>query len=69
MTGVVERLLLNEKQASEALNLSPRTLFNLRQRGEIPYKRFGKAIRYSLSDLQRWVDANRQIQQGTNDGQ
>lgn len=69
MTGVIEELLWNEKQAAKALNVSARTLFGMRQRGEIPYVPRGKSIRYRPEDVRAWINANIRTQQGTIDGQ
>jgi excisionase family DNA binding protein len=58
------RLLLRPREAAEALALSPRTLWTLTRRGEIPALRVpgrGKArsLRYSVADLQAWIDRQR----------
>ena len=48
----VEEILLTEQQAAKAANLSPRTLFSLRQSGDLPFVRIGaKCIRYRVSDI------------------
>lgn len=52
--------LLNQKQASRLLNLSPRTLERFRADGRGPlFVRLGALIRYDLDDLMTWVDRNR----------
>lgn len=49
----VKEILLTEQQAAKAANLSPRTLFSLRQSGDLPFVRFGaKCIRYRVSDIE-----------------
>jgi excisionase family DNA binding protein len=48
-------ILLTEQQASEALSLSPGTLHGLRRRGEIPFVKIGRSIRYIPSTLDDWV--------------
>lgn len=56
----VERMLLTEKQAADLLNLSPRTLYDLRQLGKIAYVRFGvRGIRYRPADLEAWINSAR----------
>lgn len=53
MESTVKQVLLTERQAAEAANLSPRTLFNLRQSGDLPFVRVGaKCIRYRVSDIE-----------------
>jgi excisionase family DNA binding protein len=48
-------ILFTEQQASEALSLSPGTLYGLRRRGEIPFVKIGRSIRYIPSTLDAWV--------------
>ena len=50
-----ERLLLTEPEAARLLSLSPRTLWGLAERGEVPSIKIGRAKRYRLSDLQAYV--------------
>jgi excisionase family DNA binding protein len=52
-------LLLTEKQAAAVLNISPRTLWGMRQRGEIRFVRFGRAVRYDPADLRSWIDSQK----------
>ena len=49
-------LLLTPKQAAEALAISPRKLWGMTASGEISHLRIGRAVRYPLDDLQRWID-------------
>ncbi|MCC6493224.1 MAG: helix-turn-helix domain-containing protein [Pirellulales bacterium] len=50
------RLLLTEREAAQRLALSPKTLYNLRKRGEIAFVRVGAAIRYDVRSLLAWID-------------
>lgn len=51
--------LLTEQQVSQATNIPLPTLRNDRFRCKgFPYVRKGKSIRYRLSDLQRFLEAN-----------
>jgi|GEM_PF-2505218 len=52
-------LLLTEKQAAAVLNISPRTLWGMRHRGEIRFVRFGRAVRYDPADLRSWIDSQK----------
>lgn len=47
--------LLTPKQAAEALAISPRKLWGMTASGEISSVRLGRAVRYSVEDLQRFV--------------
>ncbi len=51
--------LLNEKEAAELLGQSPRTLQQWRWRATGPrYVKNGRSVRYSLTDLQEFIDRN-----------
>lgn len=54
-----EPLLLTEREAAKALAVSPRTLWGLRNAGEIPCLRFGRAVRYDPADLQAWINRSK----------
>ena len=48
----IEEVLLTEHEAAKAAKLSTRTLFNLRQSGDLAYVKIGaKCIRYRVSDI------------------
>ncbi len=49
-------LLLNAKQAAEALAISPRKLWGMTASGEIPHVRIDRAVRYPVDALKRWID-------------
>jgi excisionase family DNA binding protein len=49
------RLLLTALEAAEALAVSPRTLWGLTDRGEIPCVRLGRSVRYDVEDLRAYV--------------
>ncbi|MGE4324393.1 MAG: helix-turn-helix domain-containing protein [Sphingobium sp.] len=52
--------LLKETDAARWLDISPRTLRKLRQNGEIHYILIRSSIRYTLDDLQTYVERARQ---------
>jgi excisionase family DNA binding protein len=65
-------MLLTAKEAARALAISPRTLWELTARGELPSLRLpgrGKArsLRYSVADLQSWIDRVKAQQTGQAD--
>jgi hypothetical protein len=53
-------LLLTEAQAAAQLSLCQRTLRTARQQGRLSYILIGKAIRYTLADLEAFIDRARQ---------
>ncbi len=53
------KLLLTEREAVEMLGLSARTLFSLRQRGELAYVKIGSAIRYDPVDINALIEKHR----------
>ena len=52
-------LLLKPHQAAKVLCLSERTLWALKEAGEIPVVQVGRAIRYARSDLENWIARRR----------
>jgi len=61
ITSPVEGLL-NERQAARVLGVSPRTLWGLASRGEVPFVRVGKTSkRYDPSDLRAYCERNRVV--------
>lgn len=52
-------LLLNEKAAARCLSISPRLLWSLEASGQIKAIRIHRAKRYAVSELQRFVDAQK----------
>jgi excisionase family DNA binding protein len=63
MQAVAEELpqawLLTEKEAASALSISPRKLWELRNRGEVPHVRFGRSVRYDPDDLKNWLKSRK----------
>src|SRR5205814_558341 len=53
------QLLLTEAAAAKALSISPRTLWGLRDAGEIPAVRIGRSVRYAVKDLEAWIERRR----------
>jgi hypothetical protein len=52
--------LLTENEAAEALRLCPRTLRKARQEGRLTYVLIGRAVRYTMRDLESFIEASRQ---------
>jgi len=53
-------LLLTAKQASVALQISPRKLWSMTASGEIPHIRLGRCVRYPVDDVQRLIDERKE---------
>jgi hypothetical protein len=50
--------LLTEREAGEALGISPRQLESLRLRGGGPrFRKLGRRVYYTAADLAAWIDA------------
>ncbi len=47
--------LLTPRQAAEALQISPRTLWSLGNDGTIPIVRIGRLTRYSRRSIERFI--------------
>ena len=53
---VAEPLLLTERQVAKALGLSPRTVWGLADRGELPVVWIGRAKRFDRRDIEAMID-------------
>lgn len=52
------KLLLTPPEAADALSISEKTLWSkTAPRGSIRATRIGRAVRYSVTELQRWIRA------------
>lgn len=54
------QLLLTEGEAAEVLKLCTRTLRKARQHGKLTYVLIGRSVRYTMSDLEAFIEASRQ---------
>jgi hypothetical protein len=55
---ISDKLLLAAREAARALSISERTLWSMTvPRGPIPCARMGTRVLYSVSALQKWIDA------------
>ena len=51
-------LLIDSRQAANLLKVSERTLWKMHHTGEMPQPiRLGRAVRWSLDALRKWIDA------------
>jgi excisionase family DNA binding protein len=51
------QLLLKPNEAAKALAISPRQLWTLTNRGEIPSIRLGHSLRYDVAALREWISS------------
>lgn len=49
------KLALRPREAARMLSICPRTLATYTKAGVIPHTRLGKAVLYSVADLQAWL--------------
>ena len=55
-------LLLTEPEAAERLRMSARVLRQARQEGQLRYILRGRSVRYTIADLESYIDQLRQVQ-------
>lgn len=48
-------LALRHARAAKALDISPRMLLKLRQAGQVPFVRLGRAVVYPVPELEKWL--------------
>jgi excisionase family DNA binding protein len=54
-------LLVTAREAAKMLSVCEKTLWSLTARGEIPVVRIGRSVRYSLADLNHWIEKTKSI--------
>ena len=52
-----KRRLLTPREAAAYLTISERTLWSMRDRGEVPAVQFGRLVRYDVRDLDRLIES------------
>ena len=60
MLAIANRLLVSEPEAAEILGVSERTMFNMRQDGQVPFVRVRTWVMYSPSALEKWIESQEQ---------
>ena len=53
-------LLLDPREAAGLLCISQRKLWEMTAKREIPRVRLGRCVRYSVKDLERWIDEHKE---------
>lgn len=59
---MTDAILLTEIEAAELMRLSTRTLRKARQDGHLHYVSVGRSVRYTVADLESYVERLRQVQ-------
>lgn len=59
---MIECLLLTEAEAAERLRICTRTLRKARQEGALHYVLIGRAVRYTVPDLESFIESLRKVQ-------
>lgn len=55
------KLLLTAVEAAQSLSISPRTLWTLTHRGELPCVRVGVRVLYDVDDLRAWINRRKEV--------
>ena len=58
--GAPQRLLLRIPEVAETLGIGRTKIYEMIATGELPIVRFGRAVRISVTTLQKWVEAREQ---------
>ncbi len=58
--GAPQRLLLRIPEVADTLGIGRTKIYEMIATGELPTIRVGRAIRISVSTLQKWVEAREQ---------
>lgn len=53
-------LVVTEREAARRLGISARTMWTMRNAGQVPFIKIRGAVRYSVADLIALIDRNRQ---------
>ena len=58
--GAPQRLLLRIPEVAETLGIGRTKIYEMIATGELPTVRFGRAVRISVTTLQKWVEEREQ---------
>lgn len=56
------RLLVDRREAAEALGVSPGTIDNLRREGELPSVKIGARRLFDMADLRGFIEARKAVE-------
>lgn len=51
------KLTLSAKEAAKAIGISPRLLWTLTDKGDVPHVRIGRRIVYPVAAIKEWMNA------------
>lgn len=60
-TPAADAILVTIDSAAALLSLSARTVWGMANRGELPFVRIGRALRFRRVDLEKWAAENAKI--------
>jgi len=60
-------LALRPRDAARSLGVSERTLWGLTKQGRVPFVRIGKAVRYPVHLLRKWLEEQAQAAEVASD--
>jgi excisionase family DNA binding protein len=63
-TPAANPLLFTSRQAAQMLAISERTLWDLTRRRDIACVRIGRSVRYTVTDLQSYIDGRKALAEG-----
>lgn len=52
----MEKRFLSPKELSEYLGLAVGTIYHLVAQRKLPFHKFGKSVRFSMEQINKWVD-------------
>ena len=55
---MVQKKMMIAGEVAAYLRCSPSTVRRMARRGQIPHYRFGKLVRFRLSEIERWLALN-----------
>ena len=56
MAGNGSDEFLTVEELAERLKIAPGTIYNWVSRGEIPYVKIGRAVRFRRADIDAWIE-------------
>lgn len=60
---MLDRRLINVKEAAKLLNVSVHTLYSWVSQRRIPFVKLGRRTEFDMKDLEEWIEENKTRQQ------
>ena len=54
------KLLLSIRELAKVLGVCERTIFTLTQENQLPHLRIGRCVKYPVSEIEKWIEAQTQ---------